>query len=122
MPMSAQERSDILDAMRLAIEENPVELRPSVHVFAQMMELTLRRHGETKGDQNGKNGVPGWRQDPIAGLARHLISELDELMDEFVTEVDYNPLGVAMESIDVAAISMMVWDNVLKLEIAKDAD
>lgn len=79
--------------------------RPSVMWFAQLMEITLRKHDATKGGQ--KN----WRQEQIGALVQYAREELNELDLALKTGTQE---AIINEATDVANFVMMIADIVAK--------
>lgn len=92
---------------RSSVEDEKMELRPSVRKFAELMELKLR----------GNDYKGGWEGCSTQYLWDRLNDEMDEL-DEALGEFDCSKnktKKIAMESADVANFAMMIADNFGKL-------
>jgi hypothetical protein len=90
-----------------------VEPRPSVMMFARMMELTLRQHDASKG------GQVNWRRDTSRDLVIRANDEMDELCVESFTSPE-GSLSVVAEAVDVANFQMMICDQFLQFDAAVD--
>lgn len=86
----------------------PLQLRPSVAAFAQLMEHTLRRHDPVKG------GQANWREAQIPDLFCYLEGEVKELQLEIyppTMEQEPDDDRVVSEAVDVANLAMMIADR-----------
>jgi len=82
-----------------------VDLRKSVRLFAEAMELKLRTHDEERGEI-------GWLTDytcNVGYLKARLDDEIKELNGAYI---DCHPKGVYEEVIDIGNFAMMIFDRV----------
>jgi hypothetical protein len=76
-----------------------IELRPEVAVFAELMELKLRKHDARRGQS--------WKNDGTLPLLRRVNDEQGELLQAYI---DGSSREVILEAVDLANFAMMIAD------------
>jgi hypothetical protein len=95
----------------IPVKEMHVGVRQEVQEFAMMMESVLRKHDEAKGH---------WGDAKTVDLVNKFQEEVREVCEEFFSTDKMYHVRMANETVDVANMCMMMWNN-LKNEVTNTA-